>query len=185
MDELKKFSKRLNDLSSVLNPVNVIRMAGSRDRHNPWGRTDLCGRESGAKEWPWHAPLSPTPCSLQLVLCMLAVFFSWLSPLWPFVLSEGRLVSSFLSLCVAYHKAWYTINVQLIFAGSVCKWVKEGRKEGKKGIVKISKLQRLDFDSLLSQCLYVQFRHFSEKPSWCFWVFILLQVLVTSTKFTR
>ena len=72
MDELKKFSKRLNDLSSVLNPVNVIRMAGSRDRHNPWGRTDLCGRESGAKEWPWHAPLSPTPCSLQLVLLVIA-----------------------------------------------------------------------------------------------------------------
>ncbi|KAB0364507.1 hypothetical protein FD754_008663 [Muntiacus muntjak] len=27
--------------------------------------------ESGPKEWPWHAPLSPTPCSLQLVLCVL------------------------------------------------------------------------------------------------------------------
>lgn len=62
-------------------------------------------------------------------------------------------------------------------------WVSEWRKEGKKD-VKINKLQRLDFDNLFSRCLCFQFRHFSENPSWCFWVFILLQVLVTSTKFT-
>lgn len=137
MDELKKFSKRLNDLSSVLNPVMSCGWLDPETSTTPGaGQTSAAG--SGAK-WPGMLLSPPTPCSSAVLLCW-QYFFHDCLPYDPLCFLRADLCLPFLSLCVAYTRLEYTINVQLIFAESVCKWVK-GRKEGKKGIVKISKLQ--------------------------------------------